>query len=275
MREFITFFVDNMRMTLLARKFFLTAGAVWSLVLFLVFSGSMVFLWRYTVKVPVSGFTPRILWCLGAAGCVSLFSVVGGFGFRRLFQRTAAMDIFFFLAFVMCLSFDALKGLNYYLRVIHVADFYGTIVTRAVYMGFFMGLLFLFASSLFSGELTYQKTGSLLGIVFVFSLALAYTLPIDGTVFGAELLHRVGGENYIRLVRFALEGLTLLGFVRSAHLAGSPEQWHICGAVALLIPGREIIFFVSSPPLLSMGIALLVLGIVIFSRKIYAKHLWI
>jgi hypothetical protein len=114
-----------------------------------------------------------------------------------------------------------------------------------------------------------------LGLVLVFSLALAYSLPVDETVFNPNLLYRVGGTDYIMLVRFGLEALTLLGFCRSAYLAGSAEQWFICGAVALLITGRELVFFLSNPLTIAAGIVLLVCGALLFSKKVYAKHLWI
>jgi hypothetical protein len=144
-----------------------------------------------------------------------------------------------------------------------------------VYFGFFLGLFFLFTGSLFSGELTYQKLSTVLGLVLVFSLALAYSLPVDETVFLPNFLYRAGGGNYILLVRFGLEILTLLGFGRSAYLMGAADQWFICGAVALLIIGRELLFFLSAPLAVGAGTILLICGALLFSKKVYAKHLWI
>jgi hypothetical protein len=257
------------------RKFFLTAGAVLSLAFFLLFCGTVMALLRHAAHTQEKVFTASLTLNLIAVGGVSLFSVAGGFGFRRLFRRTSALEIFFFLAFILSLSFDALKIVNYYFTIVHVPAFYGTIITRAVYFGFFLGLFFLFTGSLFSGDLTYQKLGTVLGLVMVFSLALVYSLPVDETVFNINLLYRVGGSDYILLVRFGLEALTLLGFGRSAYLLGSSEQWCICGAVALLITGRELLFFLLSPPSVAIGIILLISGALFFSKKVYAKHLWI
>jgi hypothetical protein len=263
-------------MSLHLRKLFLTAGAVISLVFFLIFCVTVLFLIQYAWNTDEKVFTSGLAVNLAVIGCVSIFSVAGGFGFRRLFRRTSALEIFFFLAFILCLSFDALKILAYYFAVIHAPAFYGTLITRAAYLGFFLGLFFLFTGSLFSGELAYQKLGTVLGLVMVFSLALAYSLPVDETVFRPNLLYRVGGSDYILLVRFGLEALTLLGFGRSAYLVGAADQWFICGAVALLIVGREILFFLSASPLAAAaGIVLLVCGAILFSKKIYAKHLWI
>ncbi|MDR1626943.1 MAG: hypothetical protein LBT33_10440 [Spirochaetia bacterium] len=262
-------------MSLQLRKFFLTAGAVLSLAFFLLFCGTVAFLIQYASHTEEKVFTVSLALNLVDVGCVSFFSVAGGFGFRRLFRRTSALEIFFFLAFVLSLSFDALKIVNYYFTVAHVPAFYGTIITRAVYFGFFLGLFFLFTGSLFSGDLTYQKLGTVLGLVVVFSLALVYSLPVDETVLNANLLYRVGGGDYILLVRFGLEALTLLGFGRSAYLLGSAEQWFICGAVALLITGRELLFFLLSPPTVALGTILMIGGALLFSKKVYAKHLWI
>jgi hypothetical protein len=257
------------------RKIFLTAGAVISLAFFLLFWLTIIFLVQYAWAADEDIFTTRLTVNLVNTGCVSLFSVAGGFGFRRLFQRASALEIFFFLAFIISLSFDALKIVSYYFTLIHIPAFYGVLITRTVYFGFFLGLSFLFTGSLFSGELTYQKLSTVLGLALVFSLALAYSLPVDETVFQPNLLYRAGGSDYILLVRVGLEILTLLGFGRSAYLVGSADQWFICGSVALLIIGREILFFLSSPISVIAGIILLVCGALLFSRKIYNKHLWI
>jgi hypothetical protein len=262
-------------MSLQLRKLVLTAGAVISLAFFLLFCLSVIFLIRYAWNTDEKVFTAGLAANLVDTGCVSLFSLAGGFGFRRLFQRASALEIFFFLAFILSLSFDALKILAYYFTVIHVPAFYGTLITRVAYLGFFLGLFFLFMGSLFSGEMAYQKLGTVLGLVTVFALALAYSLPVDETVFRSNFLYRVGGSDYLLLVRFGLETLTLLGFGRSAYKVGGADQWFICGAVALLMTGREILFFLSSPLAVAAGIILLGCGAILFSRKVYAKHLWI
>ena len=262
-------------MSLQLRKLFLTAGAIVSLLFFLLFCCILLLLVQQAWNAPKKIFPLELSSNLACIGCISLFSVAGGFGFRRLFRRTSALEIFFFLAFILSLSFDSLKILNYYFYVAHIPPFYGTLVTRAVYLGFFLGTFFLFTGSLFSGELTYQKIGTVLGIVVVFSLSLVYSFPVDETVFLPTLLYRVGGAAYILLVRYGLEALTLLGYARSAYLAGSAEQWFICLAVLLMLTGRELLFFFSFPLVIAAGFILLICGVLLFSQKIYSKHLWI
>ena len=256
------------------RRLFITTGAVLSLLFFAIFCLVLVFLARHTWATGEDVFTFPRTGCLAVIGCTALFSVAGGFGFRRLFRRTSSLEIFFFLAFIISLSCDALKILSYYFVVIHLPAFYGVLVTRAVYLGFFLGLSFLFTGSIFSGELIYQKLGTVLGLALVFSLVLVYSLPIDATVFQPNMLYRAGGENYIFLVRFGLEALTVLSFVRSAYLAGSVQELFICLAVFLMITGRELIFFLTEPLAIATGFVLLAGGAILFSRRIYEKHLW-
>jgi hypothetical protein len=262
-------------MTLALRKIFLTSGAVLGLIFFLVFCAGIVSVAQNADGAPGAALTASMIWTLSGVGMTALFSVVGGFGFRRLFRRTASLEIFFFLAFIVSLSFDALKILNLVFIAFHAAPYYGTIVTRVAYFGYFLGLLSLFASSLFSGDSHYQKMGTILGIILAFSISLAYTLPIDSTVFHANLLYRVSGEEFILLVRFGLEILTLFSFGRSAFLSGTAEQRSILGAAVMVILGRELLFFLSSPLFIMTGSVLLVGGSILFSRNSYAKHLWI
>ncbi|MCL1817751.1 MAG: hypothetical protein FWG35_02385 [Spirochaetaceae bacterium] len=257
------------------RKLFITTGAVLSLLFFALFCLILAFLARHAWITGEEVFTFPRVGSLAATGCTALFSVAGAFGFRRLFRRTFALEIFFFLSFIISLSFDALKILSFYFTIIHMPAFYGVLVTRAVYLGFFLGLSFLFAGSLFSGELSYQKLGTALGLALVASLALVYSLPIDATDFQPTMLYRAGGENYILLVRFALEALTLLGFARSAFLVGSAQEWFICLAVLCMIVGRELIFFHTALPVIAVGFVLVAGGALLFGRKIYEKHQWI
>ena len=257
------------------RKLIISTGAVLSLLFFALFCLILIFLLQRAWTAGEDVFTFSRISHIVVVGCTALFSVAGGFGFRRLFRRSSAQEIFFFLAFIVSLSFDALKILSFYFSVTYMPAFYGVHVTRVVYLGFFMGLSFLFTGSLFSGELAYRKLGTVLGLVLVFSLAFVYSLPVDGTVFQANMLYRAGGENYILLVRFCLEALTLLGFGRSAYLAGSVQELFICLAVLLMIVGRELIFFRTEPLAIAVGFALLAGGVLLFSRKIYEKHQWI
>jgi hypothetical protein len=69
--------------------------------------------------------------------------------------------------------------------------------------------------------------------------------------------------------------LTLLSFARSALISRSREEWSICGAVALLLVGRELIFYKADSPLSLVGFVMLAIGSFYFSRKSYLKHLWI
>jgi hypothetical protein len=262
-------------MTLTVRKIFLTVGAVLGLLFFLLFAYGLYHFLVQTADSPGRPVSASLLWSLAGIGSTALFSVVGGFGFRRLFRRTSSLEIFFFLTFIVTLSFDGLRILNLLFIMENLSPYYGTFVTRIIYFGYFLGLISLFASSLYSGNEQYQKMGMVVGLILLFSLALAYTLPVDSTVFHRSLLYRVGGEQYILLVRIGLEILALIGFGRSAFLSGAREQWIICGSIGMVIIGRELLFFLYSPLLIGAGFLLLTGGTFLFSRKSYEKHLWI
>ncbi len=221
------------------------------------------------------GLLTTMYWPLAGIGAVSFFSVAGGFGFRRLFRRSASLEIFFFLVFITSLAFDALKILHPLFTVLNLPNYYGGLITRIVYFGYFFALLCIFASSLYSGDVHYQKMGTVIGMVVFFSFTIAHSIPVDITKLAPNLLYRVGGNEYILLVRVGLELLTVFGFGRSAFLSASRDQWYIFGAVLLVLAGRDFLFFLSSPGFILLGILFLVSGSLLFSRKSYLKHLWI
>lgn len=260
-------------MRLAVRRVFLTIGAVVSSLFFLLYLLSLV-LGAWMMKD--SRWKENLyLWSVVIIGLSSAFSVFGGFGFRRLFRRMSSLEIYFFLVFLVTLSFDGLRILNWIFLLKQITPYFGGLVTRLVYFGYFMGLFCMFTSSIYSGEVSYQKVGTLLSVLATLSLALSYSMPVDITTLKPILLYRVGGEEYLLLVRGGLMVLTVLSFARSALLSRSKEEWTICGAVVVLLMGREISFFHSDTPLGLLGILLLVAGSFYFSRKSYLKHLWI
>lgn len=187
----------------------------------------------------------------------------------------SSLEIYFFLVFLVTLSFDGLRILNWVFLLTQITPYFGGLLTRIVYFGYFMGLFCMFTSSIYSGEVSYQKAGTLLSIVATLSLALSYSMPVDITTLKPILLYRVGGEQYLLLVRVGLIVLTVLSFVRSAFVSRLKEEWAICGAAAILLAGRELAFFHSDTLLGFLGIFLLGVGSFYFSRKSYLKHLWI
>lgn len=253
------------------RRLSLTVGAVVSLLFFLAYIG-IIFFGIWWAK---GWYQSPYAWTIVISGLCSGFSVFGGFGFRRLLRRMSSLEIYFFLLFLITLSFDGLRVLNWVFLVNKVTPYFGGVVTRISYFGYFMGLFCLFTSSIYSGEIQYQKAGTLLSVLATLSLALSYSMPVDITFLEPVLLYRVGGKEYLLLVRGGLMVLTLLSFARSALVSRLREEWAICGAVALLMVGREVVFFHSHTFLGIGGILCLLVGSFYFSRKSYAKHLWI
>lgn len=261
-------------MKLAIRRVVLTSGAVISFLFFLLFLVNVLgVVFSRTKGVEWKAEAP--VWPLVAIGLSSGFSLFGGFGFRRLFRRVSSLEIYFFLLFIVSLSFDAIKVLNWVFLIQNLTPYLGGLITRVVFFGYFFGLFCLFTSSLYSGEISYQKIGTLLGMIGTICLALSYSMPVDITSLQPTLLYRVGGEEYLFLLRIGLMVLTLLSFARSALISRSREEWSICGAVALLLVGRELIFYKADSPLSLVGFVMLAIGSFYFSRKSYLKHLWI
>lgn len=260
-------------MTLALRNIVLTLATIVGFLLCLLFFGCL----AYFIKKGILdvGMLKAMYWSIAGIGVVSLFSVAGGFGFRRLFRRSASLEIFFFLVFITGLAFDAMKILHPLFMVLNLPSYYGGLVTRVIYFGYFFELLCIFASSLYSGDVHYQKMGTVLGLVLFFSFTIAHSLPIDTTALDPNLLFRVGGAEYVLFVRLGLEALTIFGFGRSAFLSSSSDQWYIFFAIVLVLLGRDLLFFLSSPGFILLGALLLISGALLFSRKSYLKHLWI
>ena len=94
----------------------------------------------------------------------------------------------------------------------------GVVLTRIIYWGRFVGLLGLLIAGLYSIELKYRKFAVLVGLVFLVSFAMAVYIPIDRTVFLAQLTWKLGDEQGVWFVNLIIAILVI------ATSAGYPGQ---------------------------------------------------
>jgi hypothetical protein len=199
-------------------------------------------------------------WAIGAAAAASLFSAVALLASRRLPGRCPILPVFSAGLFLLTFSFESLRGAAGFLiateRSIGVAVF----LTRAVYWSRFSGMLALLVVALHAMDLREQRPAVLLPIVLVAALAMAASVPVDRTIFLAQLTFRLGDERGVWFVNLVIGVITPLGVIAAAVVRRQPRLVVLAGSLALLLAARELLFFGLRPERLAVGLACLVAG---------------
>jgi len=140
------------------------------------------------------------------------------------------------------------------------------VLTRAVYGGRFVGLLALLVAGLSCIDLKYRNTCVLGGAALLVSFAVASTIPIDRTVFLAELLWKLGDEQGVWFANLVISLLVLGAVVGGGFLKRNRRYFALAAGFLCLLAAREILFFGVSPARLAAGVIVLAVGIIVSLR---------
>ena len=200
-------------------------------------------------------------------------SVLSLLSFR--YSRTVSMEMYFFAFWALALSAEVLRFESLRGALLGAAFTERTLVTRLLLSLRFLGIFSLFAGSLYSAGYSDDKQAVPIGAVLLASLALGTGLPLNSGTFGADLLQRIG---YAQLYGF-LSAACLLGTAANYALAAKMTgegSYKLAAMGSVLIFGGGLALRASRSPLsVVLGALALVIGTVIFLRKIHAYYMWL
>jgi hypothetical protein len=214
------------------------------------------------------------LWYSGGLFLLILICFFSCTVLKRLYQRTASAEIFFFMFFLFSISFEVIWLWSGVAIVTGAPVFLGILLSKILLFGRFFGLISLLFSSLYAIEMSYQKFPILMLSPVLISLALTYTLPIDSSALTNNFLYKLGDIKSHWIVTIVLEIVTILNFLIAAYKREKPSFAWIALGVLLILLGREMLIFMHSPLPIAISILLAIIGIWLFSRQIYRIYLW-
>jgi len=224
----------------------------------------LIFQWKTTHRA--------LVWTIVGIGVLSVSSSIGTIFLRRYFLKVSAPDVFFFTLFVLSLSLSGLKSVEVYFLYLNLPTFYGDVITRAIYFGQFFGSFCLLASSLYAAGVQYQKYATVLEVAGLVSFAVAYLVPVDSLGIYPNLLYPVGNESTIDTILLLTSILSILSYLTT--ISGGGTKFSIAVAVTLVVVGRGLLFYLSSPPAIIAGGLSLAGGIALYGIRNYELHLW-
>jgi hypothetical protein len=255
-------------------------------------------------KIIVTGLSVAVLLLVGFLICVVLIfqsmtiaanGPFGGTGFTSIlvsllselvfsitavtilyfsFKKTTSAEIFFFIIFLVTMTFDSLKAGFALFAVANVSPFYGVLLTRMVYFSRFLGTLAILAAGLFAHGAEYQRMEIYLGAAFLLSVSLSTAMPVDFTVTDLSLLYAVGNARELGIVSVLFLTFGVFNFVLYA-IQNSSRDYALIGiGLALTVIGREMLFFMHGPIAPIAAFVMLIGGTTLFSERTHAVHLW-
>jgi hypothetical protein len=215
-----------------------------------------------------------VTWRLGVLAGLGLLSLAGQFAILRLFRRSSSSTMLFLSFFLVSLILDLGKVGYLYFLTQDMTPMRLVILSRTIRFGHFFGLFALLASSLYHAGVDYPKTGSVALVMGVVTASLVYMLPIDSLTIEPSLVHSAGAQSTLQIVGAAIGFLVVLNGVLGALQRPENQLWLISLGYALLVVGRELVFYLITPVLTFIGIGLLLAGTVLAVYRTRRLVLW-
>jgi len=147
-------------------------------------------------------------------------------------------------------------------------------VTRIAWFGRFLGLTALLSISLFSGDMPFRRSGYILGMGTLISMAIAAMLSLDITQPLGNLMIRTVSDTALALACITLEALVVAALLGSGIARKSLSHILLALNLFFVVVGFDFIFFASFPMLIP-GAILILAGTLGFARKIRLIYQWI
>ena len=216
----------------------------------------------------------EMTWVLAGLSFFAAFPLLAELVLRRRFGRSPSPEIFFLRVFLLTLPLQVSR-----LIVPPVLDgllpaAVGLMAARIAWFGRFMGLAALLNVGLFSTDIPFRRSGPVLGMSVLASMAVAAMLPLDVTQPTGNLLYRSGAEIPLALVCVSMEFLAVLSLGGVALTQKNRRYSLLAGAMIPVVVGTDMASFLTRP-LLVPGAALMVVGVLLFARETRKIYQWI
>ncbi len=228
--------------------------------------------WRELFPGTSDHFFP---WLLGRSIGVGLFSVIASITLRSFFRKTVSQEMFFFINFTVFLCLENVRIFQLVLITLPVSPYFGSLLTRLVYFGFFLEVSCIFFASIYALGVEYQKLGTILGINLLVSFVLAASLPVDVTSLRPDLLFEIGYSRGILIIFLCIQAFTIVNYLRASQLRVSRDYAIMGAAMVAVMTGRTLLFYLFQPVWILLGFGLLAAGTAVFARKTHDLYLWL
>lgn len=217
-----------------------------------------------------NGNSPSPLWSIAAGLAAAAIALPAVFRIRALSARTSKPIALLFSVLLLSLCAEGLRAAAAYLVATDSSITAVVVLTRAVYGARFLGLLSLVAMGLYALDMKYARHFVLVAAAVALAFAVAVSIPVDRTVFLAQLTCKLGDEQALWFASLVLSVIVVAAGAGAAIVRRHGQTLLALGGSVLLLGGREILFFATRPSSAAMGTLLLAGGVTLWLRALGA-----
>lgn len=215
---------------------------------------------------PMGWNGPSPLWSVAAALAASAVALPAILRARALAPRASPAVALFLSVFLFSLCAEGLRASAAYLAATDASVAVAVALTRVVYAGRFLGLLALLALGLYSMEMKYGRHLLLATGMLAIAVAVGLSIPVDRTVFLAQLTFKLGDEQSLWFASLVLSVVVVAAGAGAALTRRrGPSLLALAGTI-LLLGGREMLSFAARPVPVAAGAAMLAAGAALWLR---------
>ncbi len=227
--------------------------------------------WLYSLR-PAEN--TDLVWAMAGITFLSVFPLLSEIVLRKRFGRSPSPEIFFLRFFLLTLPFQAGRLLLPLISTEFLSPSWGLTITRIAWFARFLGISALLSISIFSSDMPFRRSGSILGMGALAAMGIAVMMPLDITQPLGNLLFLTGTKTALALVTVSIEVLTVIALAGSAYIQHNSRYYLLTVSLLMVILGTDFIFFISTP-LIIPGAVFLLVGVIGFAEIIRKIYQWI
>jgi hypothetical protein len=217
---------------------------------------------------------PSGLVSLVAAALCAAYGIIVLFLLSFRYSHTVSMELFFFAFWAFALAAEPLRLESLRGALCGASFLERNVVTRVVLSARLFGNFSLFAGSLYAAGFKSEKQEIVLATVILLALLLGTGLPINTGSFGPDLLQRVGYGSLNDFLTAACFLGVCANYLLAIRITGEGGYRVAALGCALAFAGGLALRGSASIAAVLFGSVLLVVGTVLFLRKIHSYYLW-
>ena len=207
-------------------------------------------------------------------GISTLIAWLAAIIFLRYFRKITSPQLFFLVLFWLSMGTELVRVLNLFL-ITHDATLNQRILlSRIAIMGRLTGSLVLFAASLYSAGIKFQRQESVLVAAVIIAVSISWLVPFDMDRVGQELLF-VPAQGYtLDGLRMFIGVLTILNFLKYAITTRDVREFVLIIPITFLLVGQELMFLSFNWIGTILTWLFLIPGSIWVTRRFISNYLW-
>ena len=202
-----------------------------------------------------------------------LFSVVSLFILRQFFYKTNNTEIYFFMLFIISLTFEFSRPLILLVQELNLSFLYIMFLSRAAYFSKMLGVFALFVIAMASSDVGNNKFNTPLILIFILSFMFSSTIPLSDHALDNSYF-MPGFFSYYFFTLLFIEFLVIIIFIINFFQKRNNEYLYLAISTLFIALGREITFYMVSIEYFCAGMIFMIAGTILFSNKLRDIYKW-